>query len=219
MTPVFVRCTRRRLDLPDWRWREAVEIVEGRRSTGCCDDLIQTAVWYIRAAQAEAAGGFPTSLVSEDMAIACALYTDWWWAGDEVEARVLAGQPIRIISHLTGVPVHIIRLYERLFFDVRHRLADRRWIMDMVVGRCHWTTRPPTQREEWCFTAITAGFEVLNAQIAQDRLPPCCSWTRRGRRRIDLLAQASRLRARRYARHAAARRSAQRAHSSRHLRH
>ena len=67
---------------------------------------------------------------------------DIWYTRDdsgnpvrsEVEARLLADDQIENIARRVATEVEIIEAYERLFFNVRERLADRGYLMHCVLG-------------------------------------------------------------------------------------
>ena len=67
---------------------------------------------------------------------------DIWYTRDdagnpvrsEVEARLLADDQVENIARRVATEVEIIEAYERLFFNVRERLADRGYLMHCVLG-------------------------------------------------------------------------------------
>lgn len=52
----------------------------------------------------------------------------------EVEARILAGDGLDVISGRTGLPEAAIELYEALFFNVNERLKIKGYILHTVLG-------------------------------------------------------------------------------------
>lgn len=53
----------------------------------------------------------------------------------EVEAWILTGGPPDLIAERCGLPVDVIEVYEKLFFDVRFRLGAVGYILHVVIGR------------------------------------------------------------------------------------
>lgn len=52
----------------------------------------------------------------------------------EIEARLLANDPLERIAERTGIAPNVVIWYEKLFFNVADRLANKSWIAHCVIG-------------------------------------------------------------------------------------
>ena len=141
MIQTYSQRTRRRP--VDWRWQCAALAASGeyplsRRRDG--DVWVARATKFIREHE-----NCETEL---DMAELAERHPVIYWAYDiwytqnesgnpvrsEVEARLLADDQIENIARRVATEVEVIEAYERLFFNVRERLADRGYLMHCVLG-------------------------------------------------------------------------------------
>ena len=126
---------------PDWRWQRAAWLHEqGRYARRGRDDEYVTAARDFLT-RLDRAGTDEVAL--ESLACRCpGIYyarqlrlredaNDRW----VVEARVLADQPAAEIADRQMTSAEVVLWYERLFFDVRPRLAHRDWVCNRVLGQ------------------------------------------------------------------------------------
>ena len=120
---------------PDWRWQKAAwRIGTGsRRGERRDDEWTLQAVRCQRGHRRVACGRRPYR-PQPDVEYAFNLCRKPDWLHAELEARIIANQPIGEISAATGVPEGVISAFEAMFFDVRPRLAMGAWIALDVIG-------------------------------------------------------------------------------------
>jgi hypothetical protein len=53
----------------------------------------------------------------------------------ELEARLLTNQTYRSISENSGISTDVIETFERAFFNVKERLAQKSWVLNCAIGR------------------------------------------------------------------------------------
>lgn len=124
----------------DWRHRRALELVEHADGPRRCDrhddawiraDRAFLAAW-MRAADARARAALARRSPDLDHATRLAGGADGPRA--EVEARVLARQPVEEIAARRGLPFGAVAAYEALYFHVTDRLDSPDWIVTQVVA-------------------------------------------------------------------------------------
>ena len=127
----------------DWRWQRAALAASGeyplsRRRDG--DVWVARATKFIREHESCETELDMAELVERHPVIYWA-YDIWYTQNEsgnpvrsEVEARLLADDQIANIARRVATEVEIIEAYERLFFNVRERLADRGYLMHCVLG-------------------------------------------------------------------------------------
>jgi len=123
---------------PDWRHRRALALLhEGCRPSRHDDAGMAELLEFLRAVARRQGGGRHRRLAERrpDLAAAYAVA-----AGDParrwaVEARVLAGEPADAIAGKHGLRPGTVETYERVYFDVRGRLAAVDWVALEVVRR------------------------------------------------------------------------------------
>lgn len=83
----------------------------------------------------------------------------------ELDARILAHEPFGRIAEQMGLEESAVRVYERVFFHVRSKLACRDYILRVAVG---WNDpwQPTRVRDLWCFFAYFGGADVLDVLLA-----------------------------------------------------
>ncbi|MEK6253236.1 MAG: hypothetical protein N2B05_00930, partial [Gemmatimonadales bacterium] len=80
-----------------------------------------------------------------------------------IEARILAGQTGAEIAELTGVPEDAIRLFEKLFFDVRDRLGARDFILNEVIPSGGQSGSDAQRFRDWKYFGYVGGPELLES--------------------------------------------------------
>ena len=55
-----------------------------------------------------------------------------------LEAYLLTGEPVEVVSQSCSVPVPVVEAYVKVFFDVRDRLTVGDWIARMAIGSGLW---------------------------------------------------------------------------------
>ena len=120
---------------PDWRWQRASwRIATGsRRGERHDDEWTRRAVRCQKGHRRVACGRRPCR-PQPDVQYAFDLCRKPDWLRAELEARILADQPVGEISSTTGVPERVISAFEAMFFDVRTRLAMGGWIVHDCIG-------------------------------------------------------------------------------------
>ena len=89
------------------------------------------------------------------------------WLHAELEARIIANQPIGEISSAMGVPAGVISAFEAMFFDVRPRLAMGGWIVHDVIGLKPMEPLAPLDVvAAWKLFGFTFGPLTIDALIA-----------------------------------------------------
>lgn len=153
---------------PNWRWDRAAWRVQtqSRRGERLDDDWVRLAIRCVHALRRVARGRRPYRPDPELMqARQLAQHRDWNRA--ELEARILADQPISEISSAMGVSTRLISAFEALFFDVRPRLGARGWILHEVIGLRPWgPLLPQDVAVAWKFYAFSFGVCTLDVLLA-----------------------------------------------------
>lgn len=153
---------------PDWRWQRAWwrNQTRSRRGERQDDDWTQRALGCVKAIHREACGYRPYRPDPELMqARQLAQHHDWNRA--ELEARILADQPIVEISSAMGVSTGVVSAFEALFFDVRPRLGAQGWIIYEVIGLRPWG--PMLSQDvaiAWMYFGFMFGVFVLDVLLA-----------------------------------------------------
>ena len=120
---------------PDWRWQRASwRIATGsRRGERHDDEWTRRAVRCQKGHRRVACGRRPYR-AQPDLEHAFNISRKPDWLRAELEARILADQPVGEISSAIGLPDKVISAFEAMFFDVRPRLAMGAWIALNVIG-------------------------------------------------------------------------------------
>jgi hypothetical protein len=163
---------------PNWRWLRAVQIdTGGPRATRAVDGEAGFA-WIRRASRMkrryEKAGNRPDALYrliqyDRDMFWAHSMWLDekspMRWA---IEACVLAGMTSQQIAAKIGTNAEIIEAYENVFFDVRDRLNDKLYVVNVVMADA--VTRGISERQYdllWKLFGYQGGPYVLESVISK----------------------------------------------------
>jgi hypothetical protein len=127
----------------NWRWQRASLAANGdyplsRRRDG--DLWVARAAKFIRE-QESCNTELDLAYLSERNPTIFWAYDIWYTQNEsgnpvrsEVEARLLADDQLANIARRVATEVEVIEAYERLFFNVRERLADRGYLMHCVLG-------------------------------------------------------------------------------------
>lgn len=152
---------------PRWRWRLA-RGGELRHPSYPEDDTVRAARAYVRYAtqrpfRCRYRPYFPAVQAALDLRLDDPLLKA------EVEAHVLVGRSPAWISSRVNRPPEQIEAYERLFFDVRDRLDNQRWLEWYVVG-AHEDLGSYDVGKLWKYFAFLGGEFGLDAVLEDFRL-------------------------------------------------
>jgi hypothetical protein len=86
----------------------------------------------------------------------------------ELEARVLLNQPQQLIADVLKLPIEMVQIYEKLFFDVRDHLSAKDYIGGAVL-QPHVPLKPDQVGRIWSRYAFHGGIHPLEALIAHYR--------------------------------------------------
>ena len=126
---------------PDWRWKIVISYRESGdtlpRSRNDCFfmDLFKFSERLdeaTRRAHFDAiADDYPEISYAYDIYKNEASESSRW----ELEARLLTSEPYKSISKNSGISVDVIETFEKAFFSVKDRLAQKSWILNCAIGR------------------------------------------------------------------------------------
>jgi hypothetical protein len=161
----------------DWRWRRAALAASGeyslsRRRDG--DAWVARAARFIRE-QETCDTEIDTAELAERHPIIYWAFDIWYTRDDtgnpvrsEVEARLLADDRVENIARRVATDVDVIEAYERLFFNVRERLADRGFLMHCVLGPAvHLGFQASEYDLTWKLFALLGGPLAVDLMIDQ----------------------------------------------------
>jgi hypothetical protein len=161
----------------DWRWQRAALAASGeyplsRRRDG--DVWVARATKFIRE-QESCNTELDLAYLSERNPTIFWAYDIWYTRDDtgnpvrsEVEARLLADDNVENIARRVATDIEIIEAYERLFFNVRERLADRGYLMHCVLGPAvHLGFQASEYDLVWKLFAILGGPLAVDLMIDQ----------------------------------------------------
>lgn len=127
---------------PDWRWQRAGEILDhgGRVVRGRDDQLVKEVCKFRRLLarcqddydRLTALDACPALFEAYSLFDASESPVEHKW---ELEARLLAREPMADITRKTGIPAETVAKYEQVFFDVYSRLDAPSLIFHTVIGR------------------------------------------------------------------------------------
>lgn len=159
---------------PHWRWLRVLQIEKGGKKASRALDGPEGFTWIRRALRLkrrfDAAGGHESALfglMHEDENLLWA-HTIWSeerrptrWA---IEALILAGAPNELIAERLGADPGVIEAYEAVFFNVRDRLEQPLYIINVVMGEA--VARGVQERQYdllWKLFAYHGGIHTLDA--------------------------------------------------------
>jgi hypothetical protein len=124
---------------PDWRWTRACWLARHcARASERLDDLATRRTFHYlrcltrcrdRRDRDEIRQDFP------DLAAARQIHRENGNVRLELECRILASQNDEDIAEIMGLPVPVVKVYERVFFNVRPRLHAMDWIVISATGK------------------------------------------------------------------------------------
>lgn len=149
---------------PSWRWQLA-EAIANNRSPLREDEHkeIGDAVRLLRSIDK------PRAAVTgslHPLAAAREIHTHAGVVRHEIEARLVARQPVEALARAAGVPAEVVVAYTHYFFDLPPDGAGGDWMLLQVLHLGDWLTRDPTEFEVWKFIAMSGGLIVLELIIA-----------------------------------------------------
>lgn len=161
---------------PNWRWLRAVQIDSGGRKASRALDGADGFVWIRRALRLkrhfEQANNDPTATYGAMLRDAAMFWAHSLWAADKqptrwaIEARILAGESDQEIASKLGTEVETIEAYANTFFDVRDKLVNTDYIVNVVMADA--VTRGLQERHYdllWKLLGFRGGQYVLDAAI------------------------------------------------------
>jgi hypothetical protein len=170
MSTIFRKANPRRP--VDWRWQLAGELIErgGRISRSRRDDELKVCRHFRgQLARCQQEVDYLQVMYAEpDMWEAWSLYADsdekeirW-----ELEARLLAREPVEDIATKLAISVETAQLFESCFFNVQDRLDSPSYITQIVIGRSiHAGLNERHYDLLWKMYGYWAGSHVLDALI------------------------------------------------------
>lgn len=153
---------------PDWRWLRASwrNQSRSRRGERQDDDWTLRAMRCLNAIHREARGRRPYR-PEPDLRLAWQIAQPQDWRRAELEARILADQPVTESSSAMGGSLAVISAYEALFFDVRQRREACGWIIYEVVGLRPWgPLQPQDVGVAWMFLGFLYGAATVDTLVA-----------------------------------------------------
>jgi hypothetical protein len=163
---------------PNWRWLRAVQIDSGGPRASSARDGAEGFTWIRRASRLkrrfEQAASRPEILYRLIQNDAALFWAHAMWLDDKaparwsVEARILAGETDKQIADRMGIDESVVQAYAAVFFNVRERLANRDYIVNVVMADA--VTRGLTERQYdllWKLFGYHGGIYVLDAVISK----------------------------------------------------
>jgi hypothetical protein len=150
----------------DWRWRCATEhLLVGDRLSPWEDPAIEHALKFQRAWNADGGSARQTAARQRwpELAEAYRLHERGGPLIDEIQARLLAAEPPKVISHKTAVGADVIAAYEKFFFDVSEFLGAIDWLLCDAVGLYD---KPITEGLVWRYFAVAGGPLLVDLLVA-----------------------------------------------------
>jgi hypothetical protein len=147
---------------PDWRWISAQESDAQRRRRSKWDDAkVSDAIRYLRVLRSEGASVATNQWPA--LFAAHLIYRSSGMERDELEARLLSGEPFDAISVKTGIAIQTIVAYEAIFFQVVDALNATDWIVNSVIKIT--PGKPVTEGQTWKYLAWAGGPMILDLMI------------------------------------------------------
>ena len=151
---------------PDWRWQSATEhLLAGDRPKPWEDPGIGQALKFQRAWNAD--GGEAQQIDARqrwpELAEAYRIHERGGVLVDEIQARLLAAEPLEVIAHKTGVGTGVIAAFEKFFFNVSESLSAIDWLLFDAVGLY---TNPITEGLVWRYFAVAGGPLLVDLLVA-----------------------------------------------------
>ena len=154
---------------PEWRWLAALAHIEAHTRPRPWEDPAITEAFEFQRGCLQADTAAMRTTVSQRwplLAGAEGIYTDGGIKRDEIEARLLAGEPAAAIAAKSGIDAVVIDTYGQLFFNVADALQAGDWLLQEAVNVRSWQRPVPTEGQGWKWLAIAAGSNVLDLVIA-----------------------------------------------------
>jgi hypothetical protein len=119
---------------PEWRWRFAVDIVNGMEPAADEDAGVLQAAQYCMDLSGRRfdAGASEQAFAMSDLRAAHRLFEAGGWPRAEIEARILCGEATATIAAKIQLPEQSVLAFKEIFFDVGGRGAD--WVLPHVLG-------------------------------------------------------------------------------------
>lgn len=164
---------------PHWRWLRASQIERGGKATTRAFDGPSGFVCIRRALKLKR--HISNARLSADIEDYHMILRDpaMYWAHDiwledkkptrwAIEARVIAGESNEAIAKKVGTEVDVIEAYVDTFFDVREKLVNQDYVINVILGDA--VTRGLTERHYdllWKMVAYQGGTHALNAVMSR----------------------------------------------------
>lgn len=163
---------------PHWKWLRALHIDAGGTRASRTLDGPDGFKWIRRAIRLKrhhaAAGNRPEVLYSLARLDPDLFWAHSIWSEDkqptrwEIEARILADETSENIANKVGCDAGVIDAYESVFFNVRDKLSNTAYIVNVVMADS--VTKGLTERQYdllWKMFGYRGGTHVLDAMISR----------------------------------------------------
>jgi len=168
---------------PNWRWLRAVQIDSGGKKPSRQFDGPEGFTWIQRSLRLkrhfERANNNPDALYGAMLRDGPMYWAHAIWADDKkpsrwaIEARILAGESNQEIADKLGTEPDIIDAYANTFFDVRAKLQNTDYVVNVVMADA--VTRGLQERHYdllWKLLGYRGGQHVLDAAINRGLVIP-----------------------------------------------
>jgi hypothetical protein len=92
-----------------------------------------------------------------ELASAHAIYTEAGVIRDEVEARLLAYDPVSEVADETKLPAGVVTKYADIFFRLPRKGTGHDWIVFRVIRMFEWRDREPSEDDAWRYMGLAGG--------------------------------------------------------------
>jgi hypothetical protein len=152
----------------DWRWERARLMYEdppvSRRLSGDGDDFIRSAYRFRMALNRcqDAMEILDLRRKAPDLSDAYYLTApEAKLTRDGLHANLLTGDTLENIAQRVSLRVQVVKIYERLFFNVLDRLDNKEYIAHRVMGPTLYSLREGDYEILWMLYGYTGGVEVM----------------------------------------------------------
>lgn len=164
--------------VPHWKWLRAISVDAGGPKASKTLDGADGFKWIRRALRLKrhhaAAGNRPEVLYNLARLDPAIFWAHSIWAEDkqptrwEIEARILAGETDEEIAKKVGCEPEVITAYEAVFFNVREKLNNTAYVVNVVMADS--VTKGITERQYdllWKMFGYRGGPHVLDAMTSR----------------------------------------------------
>lgn len=148
-------CRLNPLRTPHWRWQYAQEVVREDRHLDDHDPWIDRAVDLLRR---------PAS--DPDLAAAVYIHEHPGHVADELQARLLAHEPLPAIAEKVGPPVPVVTAYASVFCDVLDLPIGCDWALLQVLRIGDWLHRDLDEGDIWRWWGAAGDVVAVDLLVA-----------------------------------------------------